>query len=317
MLIRKATACAIVSILLLTGISFGKVEFTQSGDRLEIRIDGNLFTEYRYAPDLVKPILYPVQTPSGLAVNRGYPFVQIQGETQDHPHHQGIFFTYDITNAENFWGSTKTLPTIKHKRFLKREAGQKQGVLSAVLDWVGKNGRVLVEENRTMVFYGQANAFVLDFTATLTATDSTVAFQDTKEGMFAIRTADWLRERGGTGRYLNSRDQETAKQCWGVRAEWVRLEGNKDGAPVGIVIFNHPASVNFPTYWHARDYGLFSANPLGQGAFQTENKVAEPQPFRLTLQPKQNAVFKFLVVVYDGTRTKEELNNLHETYKKK
>jgi hypothetical protein len=26
---------------------------------------------------------------------------------------------------------------------------------------------------------------------------------------------------------------------------------------------NHPASFRFPTYWHSRTYGLFTANPFG------------------------------------------------------
>ena len=74
---------------------------------------------------------------------------------------------------------------------------------------------------------------------------------------------------------------------------------------------DHPASINYPTWWHVRDYGLFSANPLGQGDFQKqrprqyrENKVI---PLRLTLEPGETAHFRFLVIIYDGMRTKEQI----------
>ena len=41
------------------------------------------------------------------------------------------------------------------------------------------------------------------------------------------------------------------------------LTGTVDGKPVTIAILNHPSSTNYPTYWHARGYGLFAANPIG------------------------------------------------------
>jgi hypothetical protein len=91
----------------------------------------------------------------------------------------------------------------------------------------------------------------------------------------------------------------------------VALQGVRKGKVVGIAILNHPASINYPTYWHARGYGLFSANPLGQGDFQRQrpkqyrkNKVI---PLRLALEPGETAHFRFLVIVYEGIRTQEQI----------
>ena len=36
-----------------------------------------------------------------------------------------------------------------------------------------------------------------------------------------------------------------------------------EGDTVSLVIMDHPSNLNHPTYWHARTYGLFSANPFG------------------------------------------------------
>ncbi|HUV67553.1 MAG TPA: DUF6807 family protein, partial [Sedimentisphaerales bacterium] len=109
----------------------------------------------------------------------------------------------------------------------------------------------------------------------------------------------------------SSNGDETAKNIWGKRARWVALQGVKEGKAVGVAILNHPASINYPTYWHVRNYGLFSANPLGQADFQKgqskqyrKNKII---PLRLTLEPGETVHFRFLVIVYEGIRTHEQM----------
>ena len=164
--------------------------------------------------------------------------------------------------------------------------------------------------------------YVLDFDIALKATKEKIVFGDTKEGMFCIRLAQWLTESTdkkytlGTGRYLSSNGDETEKNSWGKRAEWVRIQGKKDGKAVGIAILNHPTSVNYPTYWHNRGYGCFAANSLGQYAFQKSRKVENPKAFNLTLEPGQSATFRFRVILYDGPRTKAQLDGEFAKYSK-
>jgi len=292
------------------------VKFIQKENQIDVMVNGKYITSYLYKPELTKPILWPVQTPSGIAVTRNYPFKEVEGESHDHPHHTGVFFTYDKVNKDGFWNNTKTPPQIKHVKILEMTEGKDQGTLSVLLHWVGVSGKTLLEENRTMVFKPAKDEVDIDFTMTLTAKDTAVVFGDTKEGMFGIRVAHWLKEKGGTGRYLNSRGAETAKNVWGRRAEWVRLQGEKDGKTVGIAVFNHPTSTNFPTYWHARNYGLFAANPLGQSVFQKTVGEEEVKPLNLTLQQGESALFKFLMVFYDGPRTKQELDQKYQAYSK-
>ena len=45
------------------------------------------------------------------------------------------------------------------------------------------------------------------------------------------------------------------------------LYGKKGNDSISIVIIDHPKNIGYPTYWHARGYGLFAANPLGQKIF--------------------------------------------------
>jgi hypothetical protein len=58
-----------------------------------------------------------------------------------------------------------------------------------------------------------------------------------------------------------------------------------------------------------RNYGLFSANPLGQGDFQRQSKYKKNPvlPLRLSLKQGETVHFRFLVIIYEGIRTKEQI----------
>jgi hypothetical protein len=72
--------------------------------------------------------------------------------------------------------------------------------------------------------------------------------------------------------------------------------------------------VNSPTYWHARGYGCFSLNPLGQLDFQKSLKAANPQPFQLRLQKGQEALFKYRVIVYEGDYDQSRVDALYREF---
>jgi len=294
-----------------------EIEFVESPDRIDVLIAGELFTSYRHGDQLSKPVLHPLRSASGIEVNRGYPLSKKEGESEDHPHHAGLFFTYDKVNSHGFWNNASPPPQIRHEKLEMFPDGQGGDALSVVLNWVPENEGALLEERRRMAFSTAPGEYAIDFHIDLVALREKVVFEDTKEGMLGIRVASWLKEKGGTGRYLSSGGDETEKNVWGKRAAWVRLEGKIDGHTVGIAVFNHPSSVNYPTFWHARGYGLFAANPLGQHAFESSRKVNDPQHFRLELDPGEKAGFRFLVVVYEGEKTKKELDRRFEEYKRR
>ena len=305
-----------------------KVEFVKGDNRIDILIGGKLFTSYLYANELTKPVLVPVRTPSGIEVSRREPLVEIEGGSMDHEHHVGIFFAVDQVNGVNFWRNTSVPPQIRHVEVTQMAGGAGAGRLSTTSHWIDDEEKIVLEEKRTMVFLAgeHQDEYAIDLSIDLTARQAKVIFEDIEEGMFAIRVADPLREGkggggvrpgqplpnesiSGTGRYFSSNGDETAEDCWGKRARWVALQGVKQGKVVGVAILNHPASINYPTYWHVRGYGLFSANPLGQGDFQRQSKYKKNpvMPLRLTLERGQTAHFRFLVIVYDGIRTREQI----------
>jgi hypothetical protein len=310
------------------------VEFVQGRDKIDVMIGDKLVTSYVYGNALPKPVLVPVRTPSGIEVSRRHPLVELKGGSMDHLHHVGLFFAVDRVNGTNFWNYYRNpdgaTPQIKHIKVLQMAGDNGTGKLVTAANWIDKRGKFLLKEKRSMVFMAgeRKDEWTLDFSLDLTAQKEKVVFEDIEEGVFAIRVSDYLREGeakggvrpgrtvpresvAGTGRYFSSNGDETARDVWGKRARWVALQGVRGGKVVGIAILNHPASINYPPYWHVRDYGLLSANPLGQGDFQRQrprqyrkNKVI---PLRLTLEPGETAHFRFLVIIFEGIQTKGQI----------
>jgi hypothetical protein len=294
---------AVILLLTATCMAGTDVKLVQDANKINILVGGNLFTTYQYGSELTKPILYPINSPSGILLTRHFPFEIVPGESNDHPHHMGIFFAYDKVNNDGFWNNRISPPQIKHIKTTKMENGQ----LSTISHWDSNSGRTLLEEKRDMIFYAQPNQYTIDFNITLIAQDEKIVFSDTKEGLFALRVADWMTEAKGTGQYLDSKGNIGEPNIWAKKAEWVRLEAVKDGKTIGVAIFDHPKSSLFPTYWHARAYGLFAANPFGQLDFLKGRNVENPQPLNFTLKPGQSAVFRYRLIIYEGEKTPEQL----------
>ena len=102
--------------------------------------------------------------------------------------------------------------------------------------------------------------------------------------------------------------------AWSTRARWCKMYGKMGKDSVSIVIIDHPSNPNYPTYWHARGYGLFSANPLGENIF-TNGKLTK----NLTLKMGEAVIFRYRIVIDDGKKTlsAEALNALADAFAQK
>ena len=97
------------------------------------------------------------------------------------------------------------------------------------------------------------------------------------------------------GNYISSEGVE-GKDVWGTRAKWVKLYSTMEDEPVSITIIDNPKNVGYPTYWHARDYGLFAANPLGQEVF---SKGKEKLNF--SLKKDKSVTFHYRMLIHNGS----------------
>jgi hypothetical protein len=288
-----------------------QVKVTQQGNqKISVEIDGKPFTEFWMGPETNKPYLAPIRAASGKLVTRGFPMqADVPGESHDHPHHRGLWFTHGDVNGYDFWGNEDSQPGAgkgKGKVVLRKVnkiTSGKTGTVDATFDWKIPNGQTLLTESRRMTFWGTPQVRGIDFDITLSPEDS-VTFGDTKEGMFAIRLAAPLEEEQPkdipepkrTGKLVNAQNKSGEKNVWGKRSEWADYSGQIDGEPVGVAIFDHPTNPRTPTYWHARAYGLFATNIFGLHDFENDKS----RDGSLTIRPGQPLRFRYRVLIHPG-----------------
>lgn len=290
------------------------VKLTRQSDRIEVSIDGKPFTTFYFGPETNKPYLHPLRTAEGTLVSRSYPMETVEGETKDHPHHQGVWFTHGDVNGLDFWANAKLSP--KHgkvvlDRIVRAQNGGKSGVIEADFRWVDPNGKALLAESRKMTFYSDPANRTIDFDITLRALEQPVKFGDTKEGTFAVRISDKLTEKSRGGTMLSSTGGKGMKEVWGKPSPWVDYSGTLDGKEVGIAIFDHPENPRHPTHWHARDYGLFAANIFGDHDFYSD----KTRDGSLTLEPGKTLRFRYRVMVHPGVTDPAAIGDQYTKYK--
>jgi hypothetical protein len=183
-------------------------------------------------------------------------------------------------------------------------------VLKAVMNWNGPDGKTILRENRVMTFISKPALRVIDFDIILTAPEK-VVFGDTKEGAFAIRLADALAEKNGTGKMVNAEGAEGMKNVWGKRSNWVDYFGTLEGEQLGVAIFDHPSNPHHPTYWHSRDYGLFALDPFGQHAFDESAPESH-----WTVEAGGSLHFRWRVVIHSGDPASAHIAELYQQYAK-
>jgi len=118
-------------------------------------------------------------------VTRGFPMENLPGESRDHLHHRGLWFSYDDVNGVKFWENDPSYTKGRIGKIVTRDVKWKDGgILNATMDWRDPDGNALLVEDRDMIFSGDANREPLIFRITLTAAVD-VTLGDTKEGAFA------------------------------------------------------------------------------------------------------------------------------------
>jgi methane monooxygenase PmoA-like len=331
--------CVVVPVWLQAASDRIQVIVSNAARRVDVLIDGKPFTSYIYPTTLKKPVLYPLRTAAGTIVTRGFPLEPRTGERVDHPHHAGLWFNHGDVNGLDFWNNSDDIAadqvgkmgTIVHRRVTEARSGSAQGELRVESDWLAPDGTVLLREETHFVFAGAKDTRSVVRMTHLIARDRRVVFRDNKEGTIGMRVARSLEQpsttpevftdasgrptkvpvldnTGVTGEYESSEGLK-GDAVWGTRGRWVLLRGTVEREPVTIVILDHPANPNSPTYWHARGYGLFAANPLGRKVF--DDKQPEVQ---LTLEPRASVTFRHRVVIFSGSPSKDAIEQDYRAF---
>ena len=313
----------------------------KDANRINVFIGNKPFTSFFYPDTLEKPVLYPIIAANGTTVTRGFPLNPQPGEPTDHPHHIGMWFNFENVNKLDFWNNSFAIPKekknmygwIKTDRIAETKDGTK-GLLTYHANWTNQQNETLLEETTTFEFSGTDRLRIIDRTTTLKAVTE-VNFTDAKDGLLGFRLAHALEiptaedkkftddkgivtvvkgTKGSTanGNYITSEGKE-GDAAWSTRGRWCKVYGKMGKDSVSVVIIDHPKNPNYPTFWHARGYGLFAANPLGEKVF-TNGKSAK----NLQLKQGESVIFRYRIVVDNGNKTinNKEINALADSYAK-
>jgi hypothetical protein len=317
------SATFVATGLITAGLGRAEITVEQLPDRVRVQIDGQLFTEYRHGTDAPHVYFYPVIGPGGAKMTRAWPMEDLPGEEHDHPHHRSLWYSHGDVNGIDFWSepaSHKEPDKVKsgrivHEKLLEAKGG-KEGVIKAQLKWVAPDGSIPLRSVQTFrVHSTPANERLIDFDVTLTAGEKEVVLGDTKEGTMALRIAESMRlaqpkKQAGRGRIANDQGVEGAA-VWGKHANWVDMSGPIDGRILGIAMFDHPNNPRHPTRWHARDYGLFAANPF------CENEMDKSQPKgagAFKIAPGQSATFRYRIYIHEGDEKQAKVGERFAQY---
>ena len=298
--------------------------------RVDVTVGGKPFTSYIWPDRLAKPVLYPLRTARGTLVTRGFPMDPRPGERVDHPHHVGLWFNYGDVNGVDFWNNSDALPAeqqakmgrIRHRAIASTKSGAGEGELVVDADWIMPDGSVLMTEHTRFVFRSDGQARSVERVTELEAKDTPVHFPDNKEGVIGLRVARALEapadkpevftdasgkpttvaaldNTGVNGVYTTS-EGVVGDKVWGTRGRWCALAGKVDGENVVLLLLDHPKNPGYPTYWHARGYGLFAANPLGQSVFSNGKET-----LNFMLAPGASITFRHRLLLLPGPFSKE------------
>lgn len=309
--------------------------------KVDVMVDGKLFTSYQYPQNMEKPYLYPIISSNGSVVTRGFPLDPRKGERVDHPHHIGLWFNHGNVNGLDFWNNSSAIPADRKDRYghivvkeVVRAKSGKKATLNVISEWKDNGGNTLLVENTQYIFSADKNSRTVDHISTLTAANGTVTITDNKEGMFAIRVdrafemptnqpaiytdaqgnPEKVRATDNTGvteMYVSSSGKK-GDDVWSSRNDWVLLSGTKDNVLTTMGVFDHPKNTGYPAHSHARGYGLFSTNNLGAQSY-----VKDHTPIVVTLEKGQSITLRHRFYITSGAElTPDKANQIFSDFSK-
>ena len=315
--VLSVTSIIVAFASLLSAASEVKLERT--GQQIDVSLDGQPFTTYYFDSAVAKPYLMPLRTASGVVVTRNFPVGNdvSNGDPKAssfEPHQRPLFFGHGDLDGLDFWQE----PVFDH--YYDDHGHQAYGhmVLKTVEQAASKvrarftlndpNNRIIGEETQSFVFSGDSRTRVVDCEFVLYATAGPLDIGDTKEGTFGVRLAPEL--SAPHGHMLNSNGAQGEKAIWGKAANWVEYDGVISGKRVGIAVFDSPSSFRHPTTWHARAYGLFSANPFGLREFSGDpNKDGS-----WSVPEGKSVTFRYRVLILEGDFKPAEIDAAYAKY---
>ena len=181
-----------------------------------------------------------------------------------YPHHRGIFIGWNKLQFDgksyDTWHMTNGVRQV-HQKFLEKKADTEKAVSTALIHWKNGEGKVMVEEKRTMTVYRPEGGTIaqLDFETELKALNGEVYLGgDPEHAGFQYRPHDGVAKgpAEGKAKYLFHKEGTDPKKDKDL--PWVALEYGLNGKRYSVQYMSDPANPNAEAVYSAyRDYGRF------------------------------------------------------------
>ena len=273
-----------------------KVTAQKVGDKIECRINGNLFTSYILSDYEKYPFFYPVNGPSNASVT--------SMRNANYPHHSSLFFGCDRVNGGNYWQEGLERGQIISLRADIIESGGEAVVIENECIWRRPGADSPIKDKRRItISVPSPSVYQIDFDVVMEMLEDVVILK-TNHSLFSGRVAPDLTVVGG-GTMINAEGEQGEKATFGKRSPWMDCYGERMGKTEGIAILQHPSNDWYPAPWFTRDYGFFSPTPMYWPEDNEQIKLSKGEQIKL----------RYRVLVHSGDHLEADIAGHFENYK--
>jgi hypothetical protein len=293
---RKFTLlCLILFAPIFKATAQPKVTAELVGDKVEFRVNGNLFTNYILSDYEKYPFFFPVNGPSNATVT--------SMRNANYPHHSSLFFGCDKVNGGNYWQEGLERGQIISLRADIIETGGEMAVVENECIWRRPGADAPIKDKRKIsVSVPSPGKLQIDFDITMEMLMD-VTIDKTNHSLFSGRMDPDLAVTNG-GTMINAEGETGEKGTFGKQSAWIDYYGSRMGKTEGMAILQHPSNKWFPAPWFTRDYGFFSPTPM----YWPENDK------NIVLKKGELIELRYRVLVHTGDHLEAKIAEEFERY---
>jgi hypothetical protein len=289
----------ILALCMMAGHTFAQAKVTAEklGDKIEIRINGNLLTNYILSEHEKYPFFFPVNGPSNASVT--------SMRNANYPHHSSLFFGCDKVNGGNYWQEGLDRGQIVPIRADILESGGDKVIIENENIWKRPSARAPIKDIRTITITApSSDMYQIDFHIILEMLLD-VTIEKTNHSLLSVRMDPDLAVING-GTMVNAEGETGEQGTFGKVSSWMDYHGSRMGKTEGIAILQHPTNEWYPAPWFTRDYGFFSPTPM----YWPENGE------NTLLQKGQTLELRYRVLIHTGNHTEAGIKEQFAKYTK-
>jgi len=298
MMIKK-TWIIILALCMIAGHTFAQAKVTAEklGDKIDIRINGNLLTSYILSEHEKYPFFFPVNGPSNASVT--------SMRNANYPHHSSLFFGCDRVNGGNYWQEGLDRGQIVPIRADILESGGDKVIIENENIWKRPSAMAPVKDIRTITITApSSDMYQIDIDIILEMLLD-VTIEKTNHSLLSVRMDPDLAVING-GNMVNAEGETGEKGTFGKASSWMDYHGSRQGLTEGIAILQHPSNEWYPAPWFTRDYGFFSPTPM----YWPENGE------NTILKKGQTLELRYRILIHAGDHTEAGIEEQFAKYKK-